>query len=342
MTNSFPVCVLRALLSWGACRIIMSNPQTSVIIPSYNYGRFLRESIESVLHQEPGDLEILVVDDGSTDETPSVLAAISDPRLRAFRTNRSGVAGARNYALERVRGEFIAFQDADDRWRPGKLSRQLDLMMAEPSVGVIFTDFIRFTPTKILTNQFTFHPELASTPTRQAASGSGRVLLGDSFLNLLAMGEFPILPSSLLCRRSSIGNIRFDPRLRISEDLLFAMRIYERTTAAFIPEVLLEVRRHGDNSSNDIVEMIWAKIEALQILGAECSPAHRKPVHARIGRCLTSLGYRHFWDKRPLAAAGAYGRALAYPGRRLHALSRLVACPLSLFVGGRNATYPGG
>ena len=318
----------------------MSNPQTSVIIPNYNYGRFLRESIESVLHQEPGDLEVLVVDDGSTDETPSVLAAISDPRLRAFRTNRCGVSGARNYALERARGEFIAFQDADDRWRPGKLKLQLDLMMAEPSVGIIFTDFIRFTPTEILPNQFIYHPELASIPTRQAATGSGQVILGDSFLHLLAMGEFPILPSSLLCRRSAIGNIQFDTRFRLSEDLLFAMRVYERTTVAFIPEVLLEVRRHGDNSSDNIAEMIHSKIQALQILDTECSAVHRKAVHARIGRCLISLGYLYFWNKQPLAAAGAYGRALAYPGWRLSALFRLVTCPLSLLLGVRKTTYP--
>lgn len=315
----------------------MNNPKISVIIPNYNYGRFLRECIDSVLHQGEEDLEVLVVDNGSTDETPSVLAAITDPRLRTYRIDRCGAGGGRNYGLERARGEFIAFLDADDRWRPSKLKLQVDLMMAEPSVGAVFSDFIRFNPTEILPNQFIYHPELPNIPTRKDATGRGKVILGDSFLYLLAMEEFPILPSSLAFRRSAIGEIRFDRRLRISEDLHFAMRIYENTTVAFIPEVLLEVRRHESNCAEYIADMINQKLMALRILETECSPGHREAVHARLGRCWTALGYHYFWNKQPLLAAGAYGRALAYPGVRLNAAYHLAACPISMFLGPRNS-----
>lgn len=313
----------------------MRNPKISVIIPNYNYGRFLRECIDSVLQQEDGDLEVLVVDNGSTDETPSVLAAISDPRLRTYRIDRCGAGGGRNYGLECARGEFIAFLDSDDRWRPNKLKIQVDLMEAEPSVGAVFCDFIRFNPTDILPNQFIYHPELANIPSRQDVTGRGKVILGDSFLHLLAMGEFPILPSSLMYRRSAIGETRFDSRLRISEDLHFAMRVYEQTTVAFIPEVLLEVRRHENNCAEYIADMINQKLKALRILERECSPGHREAVHARIGRCWAALGYYYFWNKQPLLAAGAYGRALAYPEVRLNAAYHLAACPASLFLGRR-------
>jgi len=314
----------------------MRNPKISVIIPNYNYGCFLRECIDSVLQQEEGDLEVLVVDNGSTDETPSVLAAISDPRLRTYQIDRCGAGGGRNYGLEKARGEFIAFLDSDDRWRPNKLKIQVDLMEAEPSVGAVFCDFIRFNLTDILPNQFIYHPELANIPARNDETGRGKVILGDSFLHLLAMGEFPIMPSSLVYRSSAIGEMRFDRRLRISEDLHFAMRVYEQTTVAFIPEVLLEVRRHENNCAEYIADMIIEKIKALRILETECSPGHRGAVHARLGRCWAALGYHYFWNKQPLSAARAYSRALAYPGVRLNALSHLAVCPVSLFLGRRN------
>jgi glycosyltransferase involved in cell wall biosynthesis len=315
----------------------MSNPKISVIIPNYNYGRFLRECIDSVLQQEEGDLEVLVVDNGSTDETPSVLAAIPDPRLRTFRIDRCGAGGARNHGLDMARGEFIAFLDSDDRWRASKLKIQIDLMVAEPSVGALFSDFIRFNPTDFLPNQFIYHPELPNIPARKDATGRGKVILGDSFLHLLAMEEFPILPSSLVYRRSAIGELRFDSRLRISEDLHFAMRVYEKTTVAFIPEVLLEVRRHENNCAEYIADMIDQKLKALRILEMECFPGHRGAVHARIGRCWAALGYHYFWNKQPLLAAGAYGRALAYPGVRLNAAYHLAACPMSMFLRPRSA-----
>ena len=209
-------------------------------------------------------------------------------------------------------------------------------MMAEPFVGAVFSDFIRFNLTDFLPNQFIYHPELVNIPARKDATGRGNVILGDSFLYLLAMEEFPILPSSLMYRRSAIGEIRCDSRLRISEDLHFAMRVYEQTTVAFIPEVLLEVRRHENNCAEYIVDMINQKLKALKILETECSPAHREAVHARIGRCWTALGYHYFWNKQPLFAAGAYSRALAYTGVRLNALSHLAACPVSIFLRRRN------
>jgi glycosyltransferase involved in cell wall biosynthesis len=316
----------------------MSDPKVSVIIPNYNYGRFLRECIDSVLRQEEGNLEVIVVDNGSTDETPSVLAAVTDPRLRTFRIDRCGAGGGRNHGLENARGEFVAFLDSDDRWRPDKLKIQVDLLRAEPSVGAVFCDFIRFNPAEILPNQFIYHPELAEIPARDDATGRGKVILGDSFLHLLAMEEFPILPSSLVYRRSAIGGLRFDRRLRISEDLHFAMRIYEKTDVAYVPEVLLEVRRHENNCAEDIADMIDQKLKALRILETECSPGHREAVRARTGRCWSALGYHYFWNRQPLSAAGAYGRALAYPGGRLNAAYHLAACPLSLFMRPRNSS----
>lgn len=106
----------------------MSQPVISVIIPTYNYGRFLRECLDSVFVQTFRDIEVIVVDDGSTDDTPAILDSISDRRLKQFRIPNSGSPCARNVGLRHAHGEFVAFIDADDRWRPRKLETQLALL----------------------------------------------------------------------------------------------------------------------------------------------------------------------------------------------------------------------
>ena len=97
----------------------------SVIIPSYNRAHTLQRSIESVLAQTYSDLEVILVDDGSTDDTEAVVRAIPDPRVRYVRQKNQGACAARNHGIDLADGEFIAFHDSDDLWHPEKLERQL-------------------------------------------------------------------------------------------------------------------------------------------------------------------------------------------------------------------------
>ena len=101
-----------------------ANPAVSVVIPLYNKAAYVRRAINSVFDQSFDDLEIIVVDDGSTDGGGEVVAAIEDPRLRLIRQANAGVAAARNVAVGAARGRWVAFLDADDTWRPDRLARQ--------------------------------------------------------------------------------------------------------------------------------------------------------------------------------------------------------------------------
>jgi glycosyltransferase involved in cell wall biosynthesis len=116
------------------------EPKVSVVVSCYNYARFLPAAVASLQAQTYANIEILVIDDGSTDETPAVAAqlAAADPRVVSFRQANEGQAGAKNAGIRRSTGEFIAFLDADDRWDPSKLEKQMKLF-AEPSVGVVFS-----------------------------------------------------------------------------------------------------------------------------------------------------------------------------------------------------------
>ncbi|HEX5473886.1 MAG TPA: glycosyltransferase family A protein [Vicinamibacterales bacterium] len=114
-------------------------PAVSVIVPAYEVEAYLGEAVESALAQTFDDLEVLVVDDGSTDRTPAIaseLAAV-DPRVRLLRKPNGGLSSARNLALAHARGEFVALLDGDDAWEPGFLQAQVGILRARPEVDVV-------------------------------------------------------------------------------------------------------------------------------------------------------------------------------------------------------------
>ncbi len=105
-------------------------------ITTYNRARFLAGALESIFAQAFGDYEVLVVDDGSTDETGEVLAPYQD-RIRVVRQENRGRSGARNTAVREARGRYVSFLDSDDRWLPDKLAREVPVLEADPRVGIV-------------------------------------------------------------------------------------------------------------------------------------------------------------------------------------------------------------
>ncbi len=121
------------------------KPAVSVVLPTYNRAHTLDRAVGSVLGQTFGDLELIIVDDGSTDDTGAVVSGFNDPRIRYVRhdVNR-GANVARNTGIKLSRGEYLAFQDSDDEWLPEKLARQVNLLTAaDKTVGVVYTGCLR-------------------------------------------------------------------------------------------------------------------------------------------------------------------------------------------------------
>ncbi|MBA4067329.1 MAG: glycosyl transferase family 2 [Isosphaera sp.] len=114
------------------------NPRVSVVVPTYNCGRYVVEAVESVLAQTRPAAEVLVVDDGSTDDTPGRLARFAAP-VRVIRKENGGVSTARNRGVEEATGDLVAFLDADDAWHPRKLEVQLAALAARPDLGLLGT-----------------------------------------------------------------------------------------------------------------------------------------------------------------------------------------------------------
>ena len=116
------------------------QPLVTVIIPAYNAGAYLGEAIDSARAQTYSPIEIIVVDDGSTDRTPALLAPyVSANKIKYIYQANAGVASARNAGINAARGKYIAFLDSDDRWQPDKLAKQLPLF-ADPKVGLVYSD----------------------------------------------------------------------------------------------------------------------------------------------------------------------------------------------------------
>jgi glycosyltransferase involved in cell wall biosynthesis len=312
-------------------------PLTSVIVPAYNYGRFLREAIESIQAQDVADLEILVVDNASTDDTQEVLASIHEPRMRIVTLEvNQGLSGAFNRAMQEVRGEYVAYLDADDRWRPGKLRRQLDLMESEPDVGVVFSNFAWFNEHGVRNRtQFDVFPQILALPTVPTRAGGGRRITGDAFSAFVAFADPPAWLQTMLFRRKVLDGIGLEPGMRLCQDTHFGLRVYRRAVTAYIEDALVEVRRHGNNLTRNLTEMKHAKVRAFQLLEDEpLTPSQRAALRRRIGQAWVDSGQAALGQRRPFLAARAFGHALGYSGARMRALKNLAAIPIHPVLAG--------
>ncbi len=308
--------------------------KVSVIIPTYNYAAYVREAIDSVLAQTVQDFHIVVVDDGSTDDTQAVLATIDDPRVEIVRTPNRGICAACNEGLARARGEFIGFLGADDRWRPDKLERQLQMMDAEPDIVAVMTNFVRFNEKGFYPqDQFAFFPELSEVPTRPTRDGGGFRLVGDAFCTVVGFTEFPTWSGVLLFRAKAIKGLLFAREglhKGLHGDVHFSLRAFRRGGLGFIEKPLVEVRRHGENATSRSADMSHAKLAALRLIDQEqLSDTERTVLRKRIGRSLIDVGLQNAADGRRRAASKDFARAFGIKGTRLSALKNfaLLALP---------------
>ena len=203
----------------------------SIIIPAFNYGRYLPEAIESALNQEHTAREVIVVDDGSTDDSSAVVARYG-PAVTYIRQENAGLSAARNNGIRAARGCYIAFLDADDSWSPRFLSIVLATWRDRPALGAVHSGF------RCIDGK--------SQPLPQVCVST--VPDGQMYDRLLD-GEF-FVPSSVVIRRDCFDRVGlFDERLRGSEDWDMWLRVARQYAFAGIAEPLVNYRIHGQNMS---------------------------------------------------------------------------------------------
>jgi glycosyltransferase involved in cell wall biosynthesis len=215
---------------------MLDQPEVSVVLPTKDRAYCLMRSITSVLWQTFADFELVVVDDGSTDDTMDLLASLRDPRVRVVRHGKTlGTSAARNTGIAEARARLVAFQDSDDIWLPHKLERQLPLIGAddtEPSV--VWCGKLQL---------FSNGPRLV--PARSYRCREGVMIPG------LLQGPSPGTPTFLVQRRALEEVDGFDESLTAFEDWDLAIRLAEAHRFAFVDEVLVIASKSADSLSID-------------------------------------------------------------------------------------------
>jgi glycosyltransferase involved in cell wall biosynthesis len=222
-------------------------PAVSVVVPAFNAAWCVGKAVDSVLAQDFREFELIVVDDGSSDDTAQVLARYGDA-LRVVRQSNRGLSAARNTGIHQSRGEFVAFLDADDWWLPGKLGRQMALMRARPDVGFCSTAARVEDPEGRLLNLWN----------AVRWQGSFLVHLFGSNADVAGSG------SAVVARRSLFGEVGgFDETLRSLEDIDMWMRLAAAADYACIDEPLAVILKRPGSMSRNLEVMRDAALQVM-------------------------------------------------------------------------------
>ena len=273
------------------------QPTVSVVIPAYNRADSLADAITSVSAQTFRDLEIIVVDDGSTDGTRTVVERLTDDRIRYVRHDvNKGANAARNTGTGEARGRYVAFQDSDDYWHPEKLQKQVDACEAS-AAKACFCAFNR-------------HVGAASTriPKQSYAIPPG----SNDLQRQVSRGSFISCQTLMVDRELLLSLGGFDESLTRLQDWELCIRLSQSTAFDFLDEVLVELHLSGDSISIDLQKYIAS---AEQILARHRELFSSDPVAEGMLRLNVALECLREGQLRAFAVQG--WRALVSAGIRL-------------------------
>jgi len=231
----------------------MNAPAITVLMPVHNGAAYLKESVDSILAQTYTDFELLVIDDGSTDVSPSILSACNDRRLRVERFNtKRGIVAALNRGLALAQGAYIARMDADDIAEPGRLADQFAFMEANPDVGALGTDI---------------------TPIGEIVSQSWIRYFDAENLRISLLFENPLCHPTVILRRSALASAggAYPDNSPHAEEYALWIRLSAHAKLVNLPQPLLRYRMHAGQisrqksvvQSHSIDRLVGAQLDAL-------------------------------------------------------------------------------
>lgn len=287
----------------------------SIVMAAKNYARFLPMAVESVRAQTFPDWELLIIDDGSSDETPRVVQPfLVDSRIRYVRSDVLGQSRAKNLGIGLSRGEFVAFLDADDAWLPTKLEKQLAVFRERPALGVVYCR-------RSLIDES--GQTLVAKP--RAAVPTGRVLSAMFVQNFVCF-------SSAMVRREVFSRVgTFDPQWDLAIDYDLWLRVAKHYEFDFVDEELVLYRTGHGNLSKKLSDRVAT---ALSIM-------HR--AEDGMAGCVKAEGYAATYrtigyvmrESEPDVSLKLYWKALRQPHKRLLSAKGMVASLLALVRGKR-------
>ena len=265
----------------------MSNPLVSIITPVYNGKQYLSEAIESALAQTYQNFELLIVNDGSTDNSKVIItSSLCDPKIRYFEQQNAGVAAARNLALRNANGKYIGFLDQDDLWLPDKLSTQIEFLETNQEIAFVHSrqSYIQADGTPI-----------ADYPKDWVSD-----LHGKCFTELFKRNRIAVL--TVLLRKNVIDEIGFfNETVSRVDDYELWLRICSKYSIGFQDKKLALYRCHDTNASHDYIKMEQAELNALETLYKKNKEAFifidRNTLNNRFSKLHTEVANGFFWQK---------------------------------------------
>ena len=289
-------------------------PAVSVIIPTYNGALFIAETIESVLAQTHRDFEIIVVDDGSTDETSRILRQFGE-HLKVLTSDRNGIPAARNRGVRFSNGRYLCFLDHDDLWKPDKLARQVKIFDQHPEVGFCFTDYETFgDPVSYQVGFEENGGQVRTLPRQQIGVRSYKITSPSLFIDMVN-GALPCWTSTVMMRRSMLDQVGpFDEKLVINDDTQMWLRFAKRCAFAYVdePVVRQRVRRSSASLSMSLEKKHADSIWMFERLGmwTELNTSESRAVVKRRAALLVGLGYLHFQENELQTAKAHFRKSL--------------------------------
>lgn len=251
----------------------------SVIIPNYNHARFVGDAIQSVLHQDYKMVEIIVVDDGSTDDSAEVIGQFGD-RVKYISQENAGLSAARNTGIRASKGAFIGVLDADDMYEPAFISTLVRVLASNPSAGGVYCGY------QFVDHKNNLLPQIENRP-----------VPSDELHEALLDGNF-FVPESIFLRRYVYDDVGFfDEALRACEDWDVWLRVTKKYEIIHVPEILTRHRILPESMSTDPLRMLNNRLAVLKKHVGEEPPSensslvHRAYGRAYLGSCVEYLQY---------------------------------------------------
>jgi glycosyltransferase involved in cell wall biosynthesis len=275
--------------------------KVSILIPAYNAAQYLPQALDSVLAQTFKDFEIILIDDGSKDNTRAIVEEFQKQcpdKIRYIYQENQGLSGARNAGLQQAKGEFIALLDADDMWCPERLEFGIKAIEADPSIGLVHANITRISTAG----------EFLSTPRRDK-----RFLSGFIFEHLF-LRKADIACPTVLFRRSCCDSVgMFDSKLGYlgCEDRDLWLRIAKSYKIVYIDKVLARYRVRRDGMSHNVGNMFRARVYIIDKYFPE-GQGHTRLRNLALAKIFRDSGDEFLLRRDFVEARKQYRRALAH------------------------------
>lgn len=263
----------------------MVGPLISVVVPTYNHSNYIQNAIQSVLDQTYSNIELIIVNDGSTDKTSEILTTFENNlTIQIIHQKNLGLSTARNTGIKRAQGDYIALLDADDLMEPNRLELQYTEMQANPTIEVLYTSVLLINENQVPIKTL-----------RREKIDPTDFLTIEFFRNQIPS------PSTIMARRSAFEKEIFASNYTLSEDLEWTIRAAHSLTFSYLDIPLTKYRRHSGNISEDLTKL--RKVEE-QIL-SNYNTQH-------IQECVkkSSLNNKSLWMGKILYIKGAFKDAI--------------------------------